>query len=165
MTDLVQLSQYKKFVVVPTLQILGKAKASLNNQASINLLTGTALVESDLTYIYQVPNGPAIGLDQMEPLTLEDQFSTFLDYPANYVLRASIESLSIASLTYEQNLYGNAFFACAMARIKYYRSPDPLPNATDAQGLADYHKSIYNSALGAADVVANTAKFQLAISA
>lgn len=36
-------------------------------------------------------------------------------------------------------------YATAMARIQYWRKPDPLPDAEDIFGLARYWKKIYNT--------------------
>lgn len=49
------LPQFKAEIVVPTLNAIG-----LGGDAAVNLLTGTALVESSLVYLRQV-NGPRWG--------------------------------------------------------------------------------------------------------
>lgn len=42
----------------------------------------------------------------------------------------------------------NLRFATAMARIHYWRVPEPLPDADDIDGLARYWKQHYNAPLG-----------------
>ncbi|XQZ98796.1 hypothetical protein ACOZ4Y_02380 [Komagataeibacter rhaeticus] len=58
------LTQFKLGIVAPALDMIG-----LGGAAAINLLTGTALAESGLTYVQQNGGGPALGLWQMEPCT------------------------------------------------------------------------------------------------
>jgi hypothetical protein len=158
------LSQYKSLVVVPVLAALGAVQPRLNTPAGINLLTGTPLVESRFDYLAQFPTGPARGFDQIETDTLDDQYATFLDYAANSYLRAAVNSFAFSGLSHEDQMHGNLYFGCAIARIKYWRAPEPLPLATDALGLAQYHHDHYNSG-GRANVVVNTPMFQQAIDA
>ena len=62
-----------------------------------------------------------------------------------------------------EELIDNDRYAAAMARIQYYRmgqivGKDPVPDATDIAGMADYWKTYYNTAGGAgapAQFVAN----------
>src|SRR5260221_162978 len=49
-------------------------------QAPVELLLGTALQESGLTYRVQLGGGPARGLFQMEPNTHDDIWDNFLKY-------------------------------------------------------------------------------------
>ncbi|CAM2806291.1 hypothetical protein [Komagataeibacter xylinus] len=46
-------------------------------------------------------------------------------------------------------LIGNLPYACAMARLKCHRAPDPLPATDDAAGQCRFWKANYNTALGA----------------
>jgi hypothetical protein len=43
----------------------------------------------------------------------------------------------------------NLGYATAIARLVYYRRPEPLPHADDLAGLARYWKVHFNSHLGA----------------
>lgn len=151
------ISQFKLLIIRTTLQEIGLA-----SDAAVNLLLGTALVESGIYFLRQL-RGPALGLWQMEPATHDDCWHTFLNQKADLAqavrLIAGRESPS-ASL-----LIGNLPYACAMARIKYLRAPSPLPLATDATALSAYHKQFYNTPLGAADPAKNAAAFQQAINA
>ncbi|MFT9325008.1 MAG: hypothetical protein ABF537_12850, partial [Acetobacter sp.] len=56
------LAQFKALLVSP---VLGQLE--LGGNAAVNLLTGTALVESGLVWLRQNGGGPALGLWQMEP--------------------------------------------------------------------------------------------------
>ena len=46
------------------------------------------------------------------------------------------------------NLTNDLSYSVAMARLKYWRDPEPLPQAGDIEGLAHYWKDHYNSHLG-----------------
>ncbi|OAG73514.1 hypothetical protein A0J51_00982 [Gluconobacter japonicus] len=59
----------------------------------------------------------------------------------------------------------NLRYSCAMARIKYYRDSASLPDASDAAGMAQYHKRVFNSPLGAANALGNILDFKAAIAA
>ncbi len=151
------LDHLKYEIVEPTLVTIG-----LLSTAALNLVTGTALVESGCVYLKQLGTGPALGLFQMEPATEQDCWNNYLSYQHN--LAALIKGLLWPGATTAQ-LVGNLPYAAAMCRVKYLRAPDMLPSPKDAAGLAAYHKSIYNSALGAADAETNTPLFQQAIDA
>jgi hypothetical protein len=164
------LTQVKTLVVIPMLTTLGNALHAMDVPAAIPLIVGTGLVESSYEYLTQYPTGPAAGFWQMEfgqaTTTYEDCFTNFLNFSANAGLLSAILSLAGANSQPPGSLMcTNLLFASAMARVKYWRSPLPLPAATDAAGLAAYHKSVYNTAEGAADVTTNTPLFQQAISA
>ncbi|GBQ77961.1 hypothetical protein LU298_13495 [Komagataeibacter intermedius] len=158
------LTQFKRQIVTPALSMIG-----LGGQAAVNLLTGTALVESGLAYIQQVTDGgpgPALGLWQMEPFTHDDIWATFLSDSGLHSLTRAVLSARANWPPGAGQVTGNAFYACIMARLKYYRAPDPLPAANDAPGQAHMWKRIYNTSLGAGDVdPAHVALFRQAIGA
>lgn len=77
------LSQFKSLIVRPAL-----AGARLGGEAAVNLLTGTCLVESGLSWLEQI-KGPALGIAQMEPATHDDCWVNYLRYQqdtANHIL-------------------------------------------------------------------------------
>lgn len=168
------LYQVKSQIVLPTLEAIG-----LYSPSAVNLLTGTALAESGLIYLHQLNGGPALGLWQMEPATYNDCWSNFLSFDTQIALRTQIESLMSSravsfrplivvdapSCPARQEVITNLAYACAMARVKYFRAPQDLPPADDARALSEYHKDIYNTSLGAADFTRNIPLFQAAISA
>ena len=149
------LSHLKYDVVEPALTTLG-----LMSTAALNLVTGTALVESSCTYLTQIGGGPALGLFQMEPATEQDIWTNYLAY--QHDLSARVRSLLSPGATTAQ-LVGNIPYAAVMCRIKYLRAPQAMPGAKDAAGQAAYHKLIYNTAGGAADADTNTPLFQQVI--
>lgn len=152
------ISQLKHEIIAPTLQAI-----ALDGPAAVNLVTGIALAESRAAYLRQF-NGPALGLWQMEPATHDDCWTNFLNSTAQSVLRGRIEGLLSPEPRLTQ-LVSNLRYACAMARVRLFRAPAPLPSATDAVALSAYHKQFYNSVLGAANAGANRVLFQAAIDA
>lgn len=156
----IDIAQLKHLVVMPTLMGL-----QLYSPSAVNLLTGTALAESRATYLHQNGGGPALGLWQMEPATHDDCWVNFLDFFPDAGFTLAVEAMLTQDIPSVQQMVSNLRYACAMARIKYYRAPAPLPAADDAAGLSAYHKTVFNTALGAADAAANIPLFQQAIAA
>lgn len=156
------LAQLKHLIVAPTLTAIG-----LNSPAAVNLVTGTALVESGAAALSQIGGGPALGLWQMEPFTENDCWGSYLAFQPDLAARVRalmVPAVSAAART--NQLVGNLPYAAAMCRIKYRRAAAPLPAADDAAGLAGYWKAAYNSADGAGLVdAARIALFQQAINA
>jgi len=160
--DGLDLSQLKALVVAPTLQQLAFIIPALGSPWAINQVTGTALVESGCVYLKQLGGGPALGLFQMEPATHDDCWANFLTF--NSALRARVQNIAGQASPTAALLVTNLAYACAMARIKYWRSPLRAPAADDAAGCATYHASVYNAG-GKANAITNTPLFQKAISA
>ncbi len=132
--------QFRRLVIRPALRAIG-----LCSPAAERLLLGTALTESGLRRLHQV-DGPALGIFQIEPATHADVWANYLAYRENLASR-------VASLASEQprldQLVWNLAYATAIARLIYYRRPEPLPAADDLAGLARYWKAHFNTALGA----------------
>ena len=149
------LSHLKYEVIEPALTTVG-----LMSTAALNLVVGTALVESSCVYLKQNGGGPALGLFQMEPETEQDIWNSYLGY--QHELKAKVQSLLSPGATTAQ-LVGNLPYAAVMCRIKYLRAPQTLPSAKDAVAMAAYHKTVYNTASGAADAATNTPFFQQVI--
>ncbi|WP_130731998.1 hypothetical protein [Komagataeibacter xylinus] len=144
------LADLKARVIAPTLAFIG-----LGGQAAVNLLAGIALAETGCRVLVQEGGGPALGLWQMEPFTHDDIWATFLPAPRLSSIRARLLALQAGwpvGSDRATQLVGNLPYACAMARLKCYRAPDPLPGADDAAGQCRFWKTNYNTALGAGDV-------------
>jgi hypothetical protein len=136
-------------VITPALTALGLDD---DLQAPIELLLGTALQESGLIYREQLGGGPARGLFQMEPATHDDIWANFLKYRAG--LAAKVRQFLAGGAEDAEELINNDRYAAAMARVQYYRmgqivGKDPLPDASDVAGMADYWKNYYNTSGGA----------------
>ncbi|QDP58373.1 MAG: hypothetical protein Unbinned664contig1000_54 [Prokaryotic dsDNA virus sp.] len=133
-------------VIRPVLQSIG-----LWSQAAENLLLGTAAQESGMgQYLVQLGNGPARGIFQMEPATLEDIEINYLGYRND--LRNKVNGFAFPALTHEDNLTCNLAFAAVMCRVHYLRKPGALPDANDIPGMAGYWKLHYNTPLGKGSV-------------
>jgi len=68
------VKQFREFIVRPALQGVG-----LWSEGAEELIAGTAMVESNLTYVRQLGGGPAIGICQMEPATYIDLRKRLID--------------------------------------------------------------------------------------
>jgi len=121
------------------------------SEAAENLLIGTAMHESKLEYLHQI-NGPAIGLWQMEPDTHNDLWENYIKYRDNLksLLRQLAGAKHLSKNVDHKEMHGNLNYACAMARMQYYRQAEPLPDSQDIEGLAEYYKKYYNTPLGKA---------------
>lgn len=144
--DLLDVTQFRTYVVKPVLEYL-----DMYSPAMENLIVGTALQESRLTYLRQLGNGPAIGVYQMEPATFADHFNNYLVYHQG--LKTKLTGLRTGLYDNDAaELAGNLYFATAMAAIHYKRRLKDaiLPAATDIAGLAKIYKKFYNTPLGKA---------------
>lgn len=135
--------QLRELVIRPTLHALG-----MWSQAAEDLMLGTACQESHCgKYIRQVGcsgNIGAFGIWQMEIATARDIYDNYLRYKPE--LNHTVEMLRPAGQSISDSLICNLAYACAMARIKYYRDPAAIPN--DLLGQANMWKRVYNTALG-----------------
>lgn len=112
------------------------------------LLLGTAMQESNCgAHIVQV-GGPALGVWQMEPATHDDLWQNFLSF--RKPLGEKVATFCFGGLPRAVQMIGNMYYACAMARIQYYRSPLSIPVPGDIAGQAALYKTVYNTPLGAA---------------
>ncbi len=132
----------RRLVIRPSLDHM-----ELWSQAAENLLWGTANYESNLMFLAQQSGGPALGLWQIEPATRRDLYDRWLSRRPH--LREKLRALAAPVPKLEKQLATNLLYACAIARLIYYRRPEPLPDADDIEGLAAYWKLHYNTPAGA----------------
>ncbi len=138
--------QFRDLVIAPTLR-----RIELYSEAAANLLLGTALHESGgLRYIRQLPDGPALGPYQMEPDTHHDLYENYLNFRPR--LLAKLADFTTPYEPQSDQLIWNFTYATAVARLQYFRKPEPLPPADDLDGLADYWKKHWNTERGAGTV-------------
>jgi hypothetical protein len=145
---LIDQAQFRFIVVRPALQML-----NLWSPAAENLLIGTALAESRLTYLRQKPDGPALGLYQMEPATHDDLWDSWLNARPEYarLVRHHLGS-RYTSPDRAQVLTWDMRYASMMCRLQYRRFPQALPPAHDMRALGEYWKRYWNTHLGAGRV-------------
>ena len=134
-------SQILSMVIRPAL-----SKINLWSPSAEELVLGTAIVESGLTYIRQWGDGPALGLWQVEPTTQNDLYTNFLNYRPE--LGSQLMELRAPNLSMDENLATNLMYGAAVCRLCYYRKPDALPEAGDIEGQAAFWKQHYNTPLG-----------------
>lgn len=134
--------QFREFVTA-TLQ--GFKPIPFNPHA-VELLLMTAAHESDLGRFLKQNPGPARGAWQMEPATLDDHIKWMkAKRPEMY---ARTEELRPPALAPRDAVMLCLPYACVMARIHYFRRPDPIPETL--QGMAILAKKVFNTELGKA---------------
>lgn len=97
----------------------------------VDLLLGTMAVESDMGKFRKQLGGPAIGIFQIEPTTLEDMRNNYMKYHDRYkyVMKGDPES--------------NDSYACVIAYIYYKRVGGHIPPGTIGQAYV--WKKKYNT--------------------
>ena len=136
---------FRRLVIVPA---LAPFPEHMRTDAAVELLLGTALVESQLTFLRQgmeTPSdgrGTALGLYQIEPRTHQDCWLSYLGYRPDLVR-------VIGEQQPDDALICDMAYATRIARIIYWRSRLPLPEANDIEGLARMWKTVYNTSQGA----------------
>ena len=138
-------SQTRSLVIRPALK-----KLKLWSPSAEELVLGTAIVESGLTYLKQHGDGPALGLWQVEPATHDDLYTNFLNFRPK--LGSKLIELRATGLSLNENLATNLMYGAAVCRLCYYRKPDALPEAGDIEGQAAFWKEHYNTIFGAGTV-------------
>lgn len=141
------------YVIRPVLAHLSGADApGIDTFAAVELLVGTAAQESNLRALDQITArddktlGPALGLWQIEPATHDDVWENHLSHrPA---LAARVADLRAAWPSPQIQLATNLAYACAIARLVYYRSPVKLAAPGDIAGHAAAWKRVYNTPRG-----------------
>ena len=143
----IDFGQLRNMVVRPVLVGLG-----MNSDAAEDLVVGTAAQESGGgRWIRQVAaggrQGVARGLWQMEPATHADIENRYLR--ARPELAVRVFGFAAPLPPRVDQLHGNLYYACAMARLRYWMVPEPLPETGDVDGYARYWKAHYNTPAGA----------------
>jgi hypothetical protein len=135
-------SHLRSLVIVPALAPLPEP---MRVGGSVELLVGTAIKESMLTYLkqgYRTPHdarGVALGLFQMEPDT-HDTMRIYVD------IRPSLKAIIAPNGPRPHaDLVTDLLYAARMARLRYWIVPHDLPDAADVQGLARYWSRFYNT--------------------
>lgn len=141
------------FVVRPTLaQLTGPDVPGLDSEAAVELLLGTAAIESGFRALDQITGsgdrvlGPAYGLWQIEPASLDDLHTNFLRFRPS--LAARLGGLAAGWPATAMQLCTNLAYAAAVARLIYYRSPVRLAPPGDVAGHARVWKQVYNTEKG-----------------
>jgi hypothetical protein len=136
-------SQFRQFVINPALDHLATF-ALPRTQFAADLLMATAAVESRLgAYLHQLGAGPALGVFQIEPASLQDLLKRTNRAPA-------IEALRVPGRTVASQIVTDLLLAAVVCRLFYWAVPHPLPSLTSKANLWSYYKTFYNTTAGAA---------------
>lgn len=111
---------------------------------AVNLLLGTAAVESDFCHYLKQVKGPALGYFQIEPKTFIDICDNYLKF--RYDLKMKIVAVCNVRYLDHNDLEHNIALGIVFARLVYYRSPMTLPDSMT--GYARMWKEVYNTRLG-----------------
>lgn len=139
-----------KRLIETTLNIMG---TKYSTKEAIDLLMLTAAQESHCgEYLFQIGGGPARGIFQMEPDTVQDLYENY--FPRKPALYKTIIDFSCGRFL-DLDMICNIAYQIAMARANYWRVSEPLPKK-DAYGdkleyvlkLATYWKKHWNTELG-----------------
>lgn len=133
------------YIINPVLEIMGN---KYNTRAARQLLMVTAAQESHCGYYAKQVKGPAHGLYQMEPPTLNDLYENYLEFHSSK--RDLVESFNIGVVSEKVELVGNNYYATAIARMQYYRDDQPMPEFGDRDAMWEFYKRVWNTHLGAA---------------
>lgn len=137
------VNNFRMELVRPALQLCG-----LWSEAAENLMIGTALAESNLNVVTQFGGGPGLSFLQIEPRTYDDIIK-YLNRNDNKQLKDRV--LSACFMEYfpkAECLTWNIRLSILIARLIYWRRPEPLPKADDVENLARTWKRFYNSERG-----------------
>jgi len=124
-----------------------------HSDEAVDLLMLTAAQESCLgQYLYQLNDGPARGIFQMEPETHRDLFENYLDY------RNKMRGIAYGFAAWsesETDLVANIPYQIVVARFQYLRVPKRIPRRDGFNdefdyvfALAEYWKKYWNTEKG-----------------
>lgn len=108
---------------------------------AIELMMLTAAAESALGKYLVQEGGPALGMMQVEPATLRDNYGNYLHFRDR--LKRNIGQACGVYEADEWQLECNMAYNVLMARLKYWRSPLPIPPSIE--GMAKFHEDVYNA--------------------
>ena len=141
---MIKSDDLREHIVKPVLEALSAVDERLYSDHAVELLMGTAAQESLLGfYLAQMGGGPGLGIYSIESATHHDVLR-YLNRHDKADLKAVIERFT--NHMDDAALVGNLHYATAIARIKYWMIPDPMPETLE--GYADYWKVWYNTSEG-----------------
>ena len=142
---MIDSKQLRELVIKPALDGL-----QMYSESAEEILVFVCACESlGGTYLKQI-KGPAVGIYQMEPATYTDIWENYIKYHSNIVNLLSL-NFDVHKIPEPNRMIYDLKFATAMARLHFRRHKEPLPQATDLEGLWAYYKKYYNTPLGKAE--------------
>lgn len=145
------VTDFRDLIIKPTLDELAKAEPRIRSDAAVALLLGTALCESELTFLRQRVKGGfgrAVSFFQIEPITHKDVKRYLGERRPDLAKRVFGFSPVLDPDDFE--LATNLRYSTGIARAKYWMDREPLPSADNIRGMATYYKRVWNSELGKA---------------
>jgi hypothetical protein len=138
------VKQFDTHICVPTLKEFS-VEIPFSETAHLLVLETMYHESGHLDKILQVPNGPAMGLLQMEPSTFDWLVADFLPrHPKIWEKFKVISPYFPNILPWE--LFWNLRLCVAMCRVRYYAVPAALPAYTiPPHTRADYWFKFYNA--------------------
>jgi hypothetical protein len=113
------------------------------------LLVATAAQETQFgLHLHQTGAGPALGVFQVEPATLDDLWRNFITGNARF--KPALDACMVPGIDPKDQIMWNLKFSAVVARLNYYRVKEPLPTSVSFDTLWHYYKKYWNSDLGAA---------------
>src|SRR5215469_8912658 len=131
----INASDFRTDVITPALAALVPAGIPYSLVAE-DLLMATAAVESGLGSRLVQLGGPALGVFQIEPATVQDLYTRLTAPQLVAVKRATMPQWSVLT-----QLPANLLLAAELCRLVYWHDPMPLPPRTDT-GLWSMYKSV-----------------------
>ncbi len=113
----------------------------LNSPEAIGWLISVCAHESHMGKYRKQINGPAIGIYQMEPITLVDIQRNVLALPKYEALKKHIQSIP-------GTIQDNDAKSTLFARAQMLRFSEPFPSVGDRQGQAELWKLRWNTKAG-----------------
>lgn len=141
-------------VIRSTLQKFDELGGAKYSEEAVQLLLMIAAHESERgTYLYQLNDGPALGIYQHEPETIRDIYRELIS--KNRTLDFAVSKFTPGT----KSLQGKDFteiaatdlrYATVLARCHFMRFKEPIPT-TEIQ-LGEYAKKYWNTTEGAASI-------------
>lgn len=148
--------QFRSVVIKPVVDLMCHP-----SESAVELLMLTAMAESNLGYFLKQTGAlnPALGPFQMEKETFVWLRGRIKSRPGKFFSPPP----SIINCEFPEIAY-NLRYAAVFARARYLVVPEPLPEADDIMGLAEYWKKHYNSYSGKGDAGIAAKKYTRMIS-
>lgn len=134
---------FMEYIIKPTLEYF-----EMDSMSAQQLMICTAAVESRLGRYLKQLKGPALGPYQCEPDTHDGHYKNWLNFRPE--LKAKFDVLASAK-DYKLRKFEQCWsfgYATAIARLKYWRVDELLPEHGDIEGMAVYWKNHYNTGGG-----------------
>lgn len=139
-------NELKTTIIEPVLEAM-----YMSSPRATQMLIGIAAVESDMCKNLKNTICSSLGPWQIEKKTFEDIKDRYLMRHDKQQLRDEVENVcdvTLENLPFEE-LLTNFKLGCAFARIRLWWVSTSLPEVNDVEGMAEYWKAHYNTALGA----------------